>query len=65
VAVLGHAGDLLLAHHLCGHSSSGDESERMRQVLYYRLRRKGHRERRRQCVIDHLHELEPVRAVLT
>jgi hypothetical protein len=64
VAVLGRAGDLLLAHYLCGHNSSGNESEQMRQVLYYRLHRKQHRQRWRQCVTDPLHEFEPVNAAL-
>jgi hypothetical protein len=65
IAVLGRAGDLLLAHYLSGHNSSGNESKHMRQVLYYRLRRQGHRERWRQCVTDPLHEFEPVRAALS
>jgi len=64
VAVLGRAGDLLLAHYLCGHNSSGNESEQMRQVLYYRLHRKEHRQRWRQCVTEPFHEFEPVNAAL-
>jgi Phytanoyl-CoA dioxygenase (PhyH) len=64
VAVLGHAGDLLLAHYLCGHNSSGNESRKTREVLYFRLRCRGHRARWRQCVTDALHEFDPVRAVL-
>jgi hypothetical protein len=64
VAVLGRAGDLLLAHYLCGHNSSGNESDQMRQVLYFRLRRQGHRERWRQCVTDPFYEFESVRAAL-
>jgi hypothetical protein len=62
--VLGRAGDLVLAHYMCGHNSSGNESDQMRQVLYYRLRREGHRERWRDCVTDALLEHEPVRAAM-
>ena len=57
---VGHVG----GHYLCGHNSSGNESRQTREVLYYRLRCRGHRARWRQCVTDALLEFDPVRAVL-
>jgi hypothetical protein len=60
--VLGRAGDLLLAHYLLGHNIGGNVSAVTREVVYFRLRREGHRGRWREYVQDELHEFEPVRA---
>lgn len=59
--VTGRAGDLLLAHYLLGHNIGGNTSAVTREVVYFRLRREGHRERWRECVQDPLLEFEPVR----
>ncbi|HVG26186.1 MAG TPA: phytanoyl-CoA dioxygenase family protein, partial [Acidobacteriaceae bacterium] len=59
--VKGQAGDLLLAHYLLGHNIGGNVSASRREVVYFRLRREGHRERWRECVQDPLLEFEPVR----
>lgn len=60
--VLGRAGDLLLAHYLLGHNVGGNTSASTREVVYFRLRREGHRRRWRECVRDAALEFEPVRA---
>jgi hypothetical protein len=60
--VTGRAGDLLLAHYMLGHNMGGNTTDRTREVLYFRLRRAGHRERWREIVQDPLLEFEPVRA---
>ena len=62
--VLGRAGDLLLAHYLLGHNIGGNTSASRREVIYYRLRREGHRERWRDFVRDTLFEFDPVREVV-
>jgi ectoine hydroxylase-related dioxygenase (phytanoyl-CoA dioxygenase family) len=54
--VTGRAGDLLLAHYLLGHNMGGNVSGVTREVVYFRLRREGHRERWRECVQDPLIE---------
>lgn len=59
--VLGHAGDLLLAHYLLGHNTGGNTSAVTREVVYFRLRREGLRGRWREFVQDPLLEFEPVR----
>jgi ectoine hydroxylase-related dioxygenase (phytanoyl-CoA dioxygenase family) len=59
--VLGHAGDLLLAHYLLGHNIGGNTSAVTREVIYFRLGREGHRRRWRECVQDPLLEFEPLR----
>ncbi len=59
--VTGRAGDVLLAHYLLGHNIGGNVSRVTREVVYFRLRRDGHRERWRDCVRDPLLEFEPVR----
>jgi hypothetical protein len=62
--VTGRAGDLLLAHYLLGHNIGGNVSDHVREVLYFRLHRTGHRLRWREAVQDPLLEFEPVRAAL-
>ena len=57
--VTGRAGDLLLAHYLLGHNIGGNTSPAARQVVYFRLRREGHRERWRDCLLDPLLEFAP------
>jgi hypothetical protein len=59
--VTGRAGDLLLAHYLLGHNIGGNTSPAVRQVIYFRLRREGHRERWRDCLLDPLLEFGPTR----
>ena len=59
--VTGRAGDLLLAHYLLGHNIGGNTSALKREVIYFRLRREGHRGRWRECVQDSLLEFEAVR----
>lgn len=59
--VTGRAGDLLLAHYLLGHNIGGNVSAVTREVVYFRLRREGHRGRWREFVQDPLLEFEPVR----
>jgi ectoine hydroxylase-related dioxygenase (phytanoyl-CoA dioxygenase family) len=58
--VTGRAGDLLLAHYLLGHNMGGNTSNVTREVVYFRLRREGHRERWRDAIQDPLLEFEPV-----
>ena len=62
--VMGRAGDLLLAHYLLGHNMGGNMSPAMREVIYFRLRREGHRERWRDIVQDPFLEFESVRAAV-
>lgn len=59
--VTGRAGDLLLAHYLLGHNIGGNTSAEAREVVYFRLRREGHRERWRESVQDPFLEFGPVR----
>jgi hypothetical protein len=59
--VTGRAGDLVLAHYLLGHNIGGNVSALTREVIYFRLRREGHRGRWREFVQDPLLEFEPVR----
>jgi ectoine hydroxylase-related dioxygenase (phytanoyl-CoA dioxygenase family) len=60
--VIGRAGDLLLAHYMLGHNIGGNTSGLTREVVYFRLRREGHRQHWRDYVQDPLLEFEPVRA---
>jgi ectoine hydroxylase-related dioxygenase (phytanoyl-CoA dioxygenase family) len=61
--VLGGPGDVLLAHYMLGHNIGGNyASERVRQAVYFRLRRVGHQHRWRECLGDALLEFDPVRA---
>jgi ectoine hydroxylase-related dioxygenase (phytanoyl-CoA dioxygenase family) len=60
--VTGRAGDVLLAHYMLGHNMGGNTTGTTREVLYFRLRRNGHRTRWRDAVQDPLLEFGPVRA---
>jgi hypothetical protein len=62
--VTGRIGDVLLAHYMLGHNMRRNTSGDVREVLYFRLRRAGHRERWRDVVQDPLFEFEPVRTAL-
>lgn len=64
IQVTGCAGDLLLAHYLLGHNMGGNTSGRTREVLYFRLRRTGHRIHWRDMVQNPLLEFGPVQASL-
>lgn len=61
--VMGRAGDLLLAHYLLGHNMGGNTSPAMREAVYFRLRRQGHRERWSDAVRDPFLEFEPIKRV--
>jgi Phytanoyl-CoA dioxygenase (PhyH) len=57
--VTGPAGSVLLAHYLLGHNIGGHDGPAgapIRQVIYYRLRARGHRARWREAVTDPLAE---------
>lgn len=62
--VVGSAGDVLIAHYMLGHNIGGNVSGIVREVLYFRLRRAGHREHWRSAVRDPFYEFEPVRSAL-
>ena len=61
VPVLGHAGDLLLAHFLLGHNSGGNLTDRTRRMLYYRLGCPDHRSRWAATFTDAFAEFAPLR----
>lgn len=61
VAVLAHRGDLLLAHYLLGHNTSGNTSDRVRRIAYYRLSCEGNEARREDTLVDAFAEYAPVR----
>ena len=63
--VLACRGDLLLAHMMLGHNTSGNESDRIRRILYFRLACEGHEQRWEQTFQDCFTEYEPVRAACT
>ena len=63
--VVGRAGDLLLAHYLLGHNIGGNVSAVTREVVYYRLRREGHRVDWREFARDPLFEFGPVREAVS
>lgn len=62
--VTGRAGDLLLAHYMLGHNIGGNTSELVREAVYFRLRREGHRERWRDAVCHPLLEFAPAAEIL-
>lgn len=62
VPVFAERGDLLLAHFLLGHNSSGNLSDVLRRVLYYRLACDGHAARWEQTFLDVFTEYAPLRA---
>ncbi|HWE56828.1 MAG TPA: phytanoyl-CoA dioxygenase family protein [Acidimicrobiales bacterium] len=59
--VLAARGDLLLAHFLLGHNIGGNQTDRTRTILYYRLSCPDHRLRWESTFLDPLTEYEPVR----
>lgn len=61
VPVLAERGDLLLAHFLLGHNSGGNETDRMRRIVYFRLSCEGHRTRWKETFLDPWTEYAPVR----
>lgn len=61
VPVLARRGDVVLAHFMLGHNASGNETERMRRMLYFRLSAAGHNERWRQTFLDPLTEYPRLR----
>ena len=63
--VLAQRGDLLLAHYLLGHNTSGNTTDHVRRILYYRLGAEGHRDRWADTFVDVFTEYAPVRAVAT
>lgn len=63
--VVGLAGDLLLAHYLLAHNIGGNTSALTREVVYFRLRREGHRRQWREFVRDPLFEFEPLRKAVS
>lgn len=63
--VTARAGDVMFAHYMLGHNMGGNVSDLVREVLYFRLRRAGHRQHWLQTVQDPFLEFEPVRCVWT
>ena len=47
---------------MLGHNIGGNTSAAVREVVYFRLRREGHRGRWRECLRDPLLEFGPARA---
>jgi hypothetical protein len=62
VPVLADRGDLLLAHFLLGHNRGGNETDRLRRIIYYRLATEGHDARRERFLVDPLLEYAPLRS---
>lgn len=61
VPVLAKRGDVVLAHFLLGHNSSGNETNQMRRIIYFRLAADGHRARWRETFLDPLTEYPRLR----
>jgi Phytanoyl-CoA dioxygenase (PhyH) len=61
VQICGRRGDVLLAHYLLGHNIGGNESERTRRALYWRLRVPGHADRWARCLTDPWNEYDSIR----
>lgn len=61
VPVLAKRGDIVLAHFMLGHNASGNETESMRRMLYFRLSAEGHRERWQQTFLEPLTEYPSLR----
>jgi hypothetical protein len=59
--VIARRGDLLLAHFLLGHNIGGNITDRVRRVLYYRLRCGGHDGRWARTFLDAFAEYKPLR----
>jgi hypothetical protein len=62
--VLAAPGDLVLVHHLLGHTVGPNTSNVVRRTAYFRLQRRGHRERWRAALQDAWLEYDEVRALL-
>ncbi|MBA2608594.1 MAG: phytanoyl-CoA dioxygenase family protein [Actinobacteria bacterium] len=62
--VYAERGDLLLAHFLLGHNIGGNETDRIRRIVYYRLACENHRDRWKDTFLDVWTEYAPVRAQL-
>jgi hypothetical protein len=62
--VVGRAGDLLLAHYMLGHNMGGNLCGTTREVVYFRLHARGHRQHWRACLTDELYEFAPVRRAI-
>jgi hypothetical protein len=58
--VIARRGDLLLAHFLLGHNIGGNITDRVRRILYYRLRCRGHEDRWARTFLDAFAEYGPV-----
>ena len=63
-AIHAQRGDLLLAHFLLGHNWSGNTSDQIRRIVYYRLTCDGHRERWAHTFIDPWAELAPIQRAI-
>lgn len=62
--VIGHAGDLLLAHYLLGHNIGGNyESEQTRRTLYFRIRNVDHASHRKEFLQNTWLDYEPIRGI--
>lgn len=59
--ITGRAGDLLLAHYLLGHNIGGNDSDRTRRALYFRLSNPEHAARQERFLQDVWLEYEPLR----
>ncbi len=64
IPILAERGDLLLAHFLLGHNTGGNETDRVRRILYFRLACEDHRSRWKETFVDPWTEYEPVRRVV-
>jgi ectoine hydroxylase-related dioxygenase (phytanoyl-CoA dioxygenase family) len=61
--IIGHAGDLLLAHYLLGHNIGGNyESDRTRRALYFRISDIDHASHRDAFLQDTWLDYEPIRS---
>lgn len=65
VEIRAERGDLLLAHFLLGHNSGGNETDRVRRILYYRLACEDHRARWKETFLDPWTEYPRVRASIS
>lgn len=61
--IIGHAGDLLLAHYLLGHNIGGNyESDQTRRALYFRISNIDHASHRGAFLQDTWLDYEPIRS---
>jgi hypothetical protein len=61
--ILGHRGDVVLAHYLLGHNKGGNVRPFVRRTLYYRLATPQHRQRWRETFLDPWTEYPPIHAL--